>query len=393
MIKKIIYNITILIIFIVSTGAVQAMELSISGNGSDSQSEIQTTQTTETQITQSNGGEISNNIENSANSGENTASANSGDTSISTGDNTVDTSVSNTANISQTDLTYCPGQGESSIEISGNGSDSQNSVNTSSSDTTDLNINQTAEIKNNLNIEANSGDNSASSNNGNVTVETGNITAYEEIKNEFINNTSAELTNDPANFKITISENGADSLNSIIFSHVSNINSTILNSILLLNDIEKLLNTGNNNLNNNLGDVFLKTGDIFSTTTILNGPINTNILKIICCETQIPPSPSPTPSPTSSPTPSDGKDGAQSQGDPNVSGGADAAEEEEKGGEVLGAAIGEVLPISGDFWTRFLTIISILLFALGSILHKKNPTHPKAGTILSLYHEKKILFL
>src|SRR3989344_2565638 len=153
--KSAIVLMALVIPALLSASSAEAQELVISGNGSSSDSQIQTSITSTTIIEQSNKADIQNNVQLNANTGENSASDNtSADTQITTGDINTQTSIENSANVSTVLLECCP-QPPSIITITGNGSDSQNLVDFQQNSDTQININQNAYIQNNLNGSAN----------------------------------------------------------------------------------------------------------------------------------------------------------------------------------------------------------------------------------------------
>lgn len=195
------------------------------GNGSDSEnnSTINTTSTDTTSMT--NNATVANNLDVDGNTGGNTTSGNTGGTStINSGDVTVDANVINIANInvsagscdpiyfvfindiggdwqgqilgaapgtyfytSDGSIFFVDANGQLVAMNEGNGADSTNNatVNNTNTNTTDITNNGT--VVNNINIDANTGDNDASKNTGgDSTITTGDANIVVNVIN-FIN--------------------------------------------------------------------------------------------------------------------------------------------------------------------------------------------------------------
>lgn len=161
------------------------------------------------------------------------------------------------------------------IVISGNGSDSSNQVQVQSSNTTSITQNNTANVDNNVNSTANSGNNSASSNNGDSTVKTGDTSSTTTVNNQNINTNSSDVScGCQADSSITISGNGAGSINNVF---VTNSTSTLIsqnNTAIISNNINANANTGNNNASYNNGSSSILTGSIYASTDVNNKNIN-----------------------------------------------------------------------------------------------------------------------
>ncbi|MBI4036911.1 hypothetical protein HY385_00620 [Candidatus Daviesbacteria bacterium] len=371
-IKQKLILIIILVFLLSLTGLTQvgAEELTITGNGAGSSNEIIITNQTTTTVQQNNEANVNNNVQTEANTGDNSASDNtSGSINITTGDVDSQTNTENQANVSQVDNQCCPTQGTSAT-ISGNGTDSQNKIDINSTNPTDVTVNQTATIKNEVNGRANTGNNETNNNGGNTTIDTGNITTQADINNHDINMAKVAVGQGGPEVTINISDNGAESENNVDVDQSNEIAVQIDNVASIANYLNWDLNTGNNFASGNLGDVAIFTGDIISNLNIDNGPINSSEVIISCCEVTPTPTPNPTPTPTPTTPGGGGEDGESGGGGGSSSsssssggvGGAAAA------GEVLAAATGEVLPIAGTNSLFFLTLASILMFVSGLYL-------------------------
>ncbi|MDO8498390.1 MAG: hypothetical protein Q7S44_01245 [bacterium] len=365
--------------YVIVSNQAQAEDLSIVGNGTGSSSEVNITQSTSTDVSQTNNADISNETQTTANSGDNTASGNSGDTSIQTGDVLASETINNEANQSVADSSCC--STSTTATILGNGADSQNNIALNQTDTTTVRVDQESNITNYSSGTANSGGNGAEDNNGDISIETGDVDASQETSNKNINQSHVEGAIGSGNSSAKITGNGADSVNSIHLTRDNNRDIWVLNSADIYNDINWDANSGNNFANGNLGDVFIRTGDVGLEIVIENEGINSSEVILRCCEEAIitPPTPPVNPpqggeEPPSSPT-------APTSSQTSVT---QAAAAGGVAGEVLAEA-GEVLPISGDLWTLIITLISSFLFFLGLFLRLhpgRDPNLKKAQFVL-----------
>ena len=263
----------------------KALEIVITDNGSGSNNEVQTQVETSTNIEQSNESNISNEVVTEANTGGNEASGNTGgDINLTTGDVNQNLSIENSVNSSVVETECCPQ--DASVNISGNGADSENGVFLALNNNTDVYIGQNADVKNKIKGVANTGENTANSNtNGNVSIDTGNIYAGGSIENGPINIHSVRVPSGGGDYSLKIVENAASSINEIA-AWFDNDNYVFVNNEAdIFNFVNWDLNTGRNNANGNTGgDVSIKTGDIFFDFIIRNGPINVGSVEISCCD-------------------------------------------------------------------------------------------------------------
>ncbi|MEK7065608.1 MAG: hypothetical protein AAB961_01325 [Patescibacteria group bacterium] len=149
------------------------------------------------------------------------------------------------------------------IEISGNGSDSNNTANVSLNTSTNVVQNNTAEIENYVDAEANTGDNDANDNTGgDVDVDTGDATVNVSVANA-VNSNSASVDCCPqGDTDVLISGNGTHSDNDVDFDQNSTINVFQDNYADIDNDVYADAKTGKNDANDNTGgSVSIDTGD------------------------------------------------------------------------------------------------------------------------------------
>lgn len=149
-------------------------------------------------------------------------------------------------------------------EVSGNGSGSTNEVNISSNSQTNVEQSNQAEVTNNLESTANTGENTASSNTGgDTTITTGDVSQAVGVEN----NTNASVANieccPSGENNLAVSGNGADSTSNIGYTSSSQTSVNINQKSNIINDILGNANTGNNSTDNNTGgNTSIETGNI-----------------------------------------------------------------------------------------------------------------------------------
>ncbi|MBI2421124.1 MAG: hypothetical protein HYV38_03505 [Candidatus Levybacteria bacterium] len=365
--KKILFGI-LAVALTLNPYYVMAEEIIVSGNGSDSNSSVNVNLSQDNTVTQGNTANVNNNVDINADTGNNTANNNtSGDTSITTGDINIDSNIENSGvNQSSVDVGCCPGN--VGLEISGNGTNSDNTIAYSQNNSTNINVNNNANITNNVNGKANTGYNEASNNTGgDVSITTGSITVSDTIKNNSINVYDIDATSgNGQDVSISIKDNGSASTNSIVFSDNSDVKIDVNNSANIVNNSKWDLNTGKNKANGNVGgDVRIATGDIIFSSTIENGPINVGIIDIDCCEEGEGPPPDGNPPPPPPPPPSNGGNGNGGGGNGGVGGAAAGP-----------SAGGPILPITGAPSLMFLALINVVMFFMGWYLRLRSGRSP-----------------
>lgn len=377
MIKKIftssIFFLIFAFIFSVTARAEQVV-LSITGNSGSSENTVNVNVDTSTTVQQSNEAQIANDVNSNSNTGGNQASSNTGDANIQTG------SVSNTTDVSNQNINQNTAQMNGcgcssdviSASIGGNGDSSINNINLSILNSTDVIQANSAYILSNIGVQANTGDNIANYNGGNVSIQTGNITTLTNIKNKNINQNFDPQKNNNNLISVLISGNGSYSVNeiSLAFNNVFNFESR--NYAEIINNVIVDANTGRNIANKNNGSVLIATGDIVSVVNIGNENINSSFVSVDNCNC------SPTP-------PGDGDGDGETPpvgGNPGTipssSGGGNGSSVGGSAGQVLGAAIGDVLPATGSYLMLLMTLLSIIMFAAGWYLRFGSDPSPPA---------------
>lgn len=301
------------------------------GNGSDSENSAALAQNQTNSTTQNNNATLENDLLLTSNSGNNIADKNTGgNTMVETGDANTEANVLNFLNNNVAgqvifgivnifgdligDIILPETTPTSGIVANtGNGTGSTNIATLDQAFTNDTFQTNNAEIINNLNLEAQTGDNQAGKNTGgNTTIETGDANIETQVLNIVNSNISlgnwwlvlvneagewiGRLVGSPEDSNFAGSEgtqfsvdangdvtaqnigNGSDSQNTISTTQSAN-NNTIQNNIAkILNNINLISNTGGNSTSSNTGgNTAVKTGDANVIANLVNF-VNNNIV-------------------------------------------------------------------------------------------------------------------
>lgn len=281
---------TLITSFFVRT--VNALEITISENGSGSSSEVVTNTSSQATVVQSNNSQVTNDVSVDADTGGNTVTENGGDIQVTTGGVVSETAVTNSGNLSSTELSCCE-TSETVINISGNGTDSVNQVSLTDTLGTTVNVSQHLDSKNEVNGYSNSGKNAVEDNMGSVSITTGGIQVSEGIFNDPINIVSVRVERGFGDISIRIKENGSGSEN-IVGLNLENESDIVVDQRAEFENVSDwYLETGDNEAKDNLGDVEIKTGDIEFEAFIKNfaniGGVNIST----CCEVEVKPNDDP----------------------------------------------------------------------------------------------------
>ncbi|MBI4067644.1 hypothetical protein HY407_04625 [Candidatus Gottesmanbacteria bacterium] len=245
----------------------------ISGNGSDANSSVNVSQTTNTVVVQNNNANITNNVDADSDTGGNKASKNTGgNVTIDTGDANTSVNVSTTANSNSANVTCCAGAGNTNVTVSGNGSDSNNTVNLNQANNTTVLQNNTANVKNKVDADADTGDNKAYKNTGgNVNITTGDADTDVNVTNELNSNSARVACCGSGNTTVNVSGNGDDSDNSVWLSDYNNTGILQNNYGRIKNYIDADADTGDNKAKKNTGgSVWINTGDANTSVDVSN---------------------------------------------------------------------------------------------------------------------------
>lgn len=347
----------------------------VSGNGADTTNTVTVDQSQTTQTEQTNEANVVNDVVTEANTGGNTVSDSTGDTQITTGDILTQTTVSNDLNNSE--VIIDPAGQELALNISDNGAGSTNLVDANVTLLTNVNVNQTANIQNNISIYANTGGNIASNNSGEVIIDTGDIKAYGNLVNS-VNQSYVFIASTLTDVAVNVTNNGVDSINQVNVNLGKEINQNRVHLANIVNNIYANLNTGGNVAWHNLDQVLIKTGDIDFAFDVSNEPINVGAT-FICCDDGEPvppgnPADQALPPLAGGPTP-------KTNGTTNGNGAATVE-------DVLGA-ITDILPSTGasaiHFW--MLAVMYLLTFLAGLYLRLRagrSPTYFRGYQLLGL---------
>lgn len=347
-----------------------AEEIVVSGNGAGSENQATVTTTQNTTVTQSNEATITNDAATNATTGNNSTNNNGGTATIETGNASSTTNISN-ENINSNVATdpSCGCSQDTLLTIAGNGAGSQNIATVNNNSTLTSSQENTATIKTNITVKANTGGNKANNNSGTVTVKTGDIHSTVTVDNAHINNNVPIQLVGQTTIKLGIENNGSDSNNIVTIENGKTVSYFAKNTANILNSIWLDLNSGNNEANNNSGDVTILTGDVLSMVNITNQNINSPFEHADCntdCENSDNNSPSQTSTPPPAPTHHDSPCSANcGGGNPTNLAVAGAS-----------ASNGDVLPATGSYWTILLTLASLITFFLGWYLRFRSGIAP-----------------
>jgi len=159
----------------------------ISGNGANTDNQVNPTLTNSVSVGQSNKAYVNNDVRGTADTGNNDAKSNTGgDVMVKTGNAEVGATITNKANSNSAEV----GGGsavvtpEASFKILGNGAGSENYITASLANSTAIAQSNNADLKNKVSADAKTGDNDANFNvGGDVTVDTGNAKAGADVSN------------------------------------------------------------------------------------------------------------------------------------------------------------------------------------------------------------------
>jgi hypothetical protein len=166
-----------------------------------------------------------------------------------------------------------PAFADSTLTVSGNGSDSVNNVSVSAPQTNTVVQDNNAQITNNVNSTAQTGGNTAINNTGGSTnIGTGNASSTVNISNTANVNQAAPIpATGTGTTGVTISGNGASSNNNVQWNSSSNSQTFQENNANLNNNIYSNSSTGNNTAGGNTGgNSNVLSGSAATTTTVTN---------------------------------------------------------------------------------------------------------------------------
>lgn len=271
-----------------------------SNTGADSTNNADTTVDNNTDTTIDNEADIDNIVSVDSLSGDNSSDENTGNGSVTTGNAGINGSLETNANSISLGSLECPTEcetislGDLNSSNSNTGSGSDNNASTDINNSNSTGIDNDADFNNLVDFDANSGDNSASKNTGDGTVNSGDseviLTAINtandvnvgyEVFNVYDDQTG-DIVIDYDTFTPTgvggqaSSSNdttGADSTNNAS-TDLNNTNTILIDNLgNVINNYQIDANTGNNTADKNTGDGQITTGDtnvVFNLINLLN---------------------------------------------------------------------------------------------------------------------------
>ncbi|KKP48249.1 MAG: SNF2 domain/helicase domain/RING finger domain-containing protein [Candidatus Woesebacteria bacterium GW2011_GWA1_33_30] len=248
----------------------------LSGNGTGSGNTATVAVTQSTFVTQSNNADVTNVVNADADTGGNKASDNTGgDVSIKTGDSDVTVDIKNTLNQNSASVDCCGATG-ADVLISGNGSDSDNTIDLSLGEEDGITVTQSnnAKVNNNVDVDSETGDNKAKDNTGgDVTIETGDASVDVSLSTT-ANANSAQIgggTGGAGLLSARILGNGTGSDNDIDLDFGGSLWIKQDNYAAVNNRVDADAETGENKANDNTGgEVSIETGDADVTVGVDN---------------------------------------------------------------------------------------------------------------------------
>jgi hypothetical protein len=242
----------------------------ITGNGTDSDNEVEFEVENEIDLTQKNKADVDNKVKVDAETGDNDAEDNTGGSvHIDTGD--VDVDKIDIKNVLNANSATVEGTGSDTnlfLKIAGNGSDTDNEIDVDLD--TDVTIFQKnkADVDNDVDVDASTGDNEAEDNTGEVdgdpSISTGDVTVDVSIMTA-ANANAADVTGgaDLGDVEIMVDGNGTDSDNEVELELDDDLDLTQRNRLEAENEVEDIdVETGDNDADDNTGgSVNIETGD------------------------------------------------------------------------------------------------------------------------------------
>ncbi|SRR6266568_2232522 len=272
------------IITAIATGAVLvnamaplalADTVTVSGNGALSNNAVNVTNTQATVVNQTNNANITNNVNSSASTGGNSSNFNTGGNStINAGAASSVVNVTNAANLNKANISCGCSNSGATVNVTGNGAESNNGVGVNNANTVFLNQNNTSNFDNDINATASTGKNDSSFNTGGSSViVTGNATTNVTVNNKANANlaTIGGTGGNAGGSSVTISGNGALSDNGVALNQASAVVLNQINDANIDNDVNAKAKTGDNQSQFNTGGFSgIGTGDAKTNVSVDN---------------------------------------------------------------------------------------------------------------------------
>ena len=349
------------------------------GAGSDNLAKVEIEQST--QVEQTNNNSTVNEISLNLNTGENQGNKNNGNSEINTGGIKSEVEVSNVGNINQSALGASE-TNETLVAVSNQqtGADSNNQAGININNRTLIATQNQQTVINQINIDGNTGNNQANKNTGDVEIETGNIVS--EISVQTLGNISSiaglggcSICNQNYQLMVIHQQTGAGSENQTTIKIDKGTVIFQKNNQIVINKINGNLNTGENQANENTGDVTIHTGEIKLYTEILtagneNLIVASEIIEYDPDDPQDPQNlpeiggpddpddPDPQPLPVNNTNPPG--DSGISPNNTSPNGGSSYPDT-----SVAGAVLGAILPLTGNSSTLAIWMWGLFLISMG----------------------------
>jgi hypothetical protein len=239
--------------------------ITVSGNGSSSTSYANVTNSSTTNVTQTNYADIDNNVSGSASTGGNSANGNTGGAvNVTTGDASVSNTVANSANQNYANVSCACDNGDTLVKIAGNGTGSNNTAKLDNKNYVDVDQKNIADFDNHVWGEAKTGWNAANGNTGgSVSVTTGDASVDNSVSN-WANGNSAVVGGGDGmgSTSLMILGNGSDSTSLVSLKMNNDVDLDQFNYADFDNHVGGKAKTGANSANDNTGGaVDITTGD------------------------------------------------------------------------------------------------------------------------------------
>ena len=256
------------------------VDVLISGNGADSDNKVELKDEKDSgvQVFQDNNADVKNHVDADSNSGDNEAEENAGgDVSIETGDASTTVGVSTTANANWAQVGGNGSNPTLSLRIVDNGADTKNKIKLDLDGGVLLTQNNDAKVVNDVDADADTGDNEAEENTGgDVSIETGDATVDVTVDNMVNFNWADVDCGCLFDLLAKIEGNGVDSDNKLeakLGGDLEVFQDNVADK--LKNDVDADADSGDNEAEENTGDVegsdpSIVTGDADTTVEVGN---------------------------------------------------------------------------------------------------------------------------
>ncbi len=233
--------------------------VNISGNGPDSDNDVDLTLDNSVDVDQDNDADVDNDVDVDADTGDNEANGNvGGSVKIDTGDTNSTVKLSTAANANSAVVGGGDEEGGTvSAWITGNGEDSDNTIDLDLDNDVVVDQDNDADVENDVEVDGDTGDNEANDNvGGDVEILTGDADATVTV-DTLVNFNGADVDGCGCleDLEAKIAGNGPDSDNDITFDADSDLDVDQDNDADVDNDVDVDGDTGDNEANDNVGKV------------------------------------------------------------------------------------------------------------------------------------------